>query len=77
MGKRLKNYLYIAPAILFLLLFTLYPIIRSVYLSFFETDSVFSFLDFVGLQHYREMLGSKLRRFDAQFGEGRQQVPQL
>lgn len=60
MGKRLKNYLYIAPAILFLLLFTLYPIIRSVYLSFFETDSVFSFLDFVGLQHYREMLGSKV-----------------
>lgn len=56
----LKNYLFIAPAIIFLILFTIYPILRSVYLSFFNTDSVFSFMDFVGLAHYREMFASSV-----------------
>lgn len=48
-------YLFVAPAILFLALFTLYPILRSGFLSFFDTDQVFSFLEFVGFKHYREM----------------------
>ncbi len=58
LARACKPYLYVAPAILFLVLFTLYPILRSVYLSFFNTDQVFSFMEFVGLAHYREMFAS-------------------
>lgn len=57
--KQLKNYLYLLPALLFLFLFTVYPIFKSVYLSFFETDSIFSFMDFVGLKNYRDMFEDK------------------
>lgn len=54
------GYLYIAPAIIFLLMFTIYPIFRSIYLSFYNTDTMFSFMDFVGLEHYREMFSNKV-----------------
>lgn len=57
-----KNYLYVLPALLFLILFTAYPIIRSVYLSFFDTDAVFSFMKFVGLKHYKEMFQNAVFR---------------
>lgn len=57
-GNQLKNYLYIMPALVFLVLFTIYPIIRSAWLSFFNTDAVLSFTEFVGLKHYRDMLAS-------------------
>lgn len=50
-----SGYLYILPAITFLSIFTVFPIIRSVYLSFFNTDSVFSFMEFVGFKHYIDM----------------------
>lgn len=53
--KAVGPYLFVGPAIVFLALFTLYPILRSGVLSFFNTDQVFSFLDFVGLRHYQEM----------------------
>ena len=56
----LKNYLDVIPALVFLILFTAYPIMRSVYLSFFDTDSVFSFMEYVGLKHYREMLHNEV-----------------
>lgn len=56
--RELNKYFYVIPAVAFLSAFTLWPILRSVYLSFFETDSVFSFMDFVGLQHYRTMMHS-------------------
>lgn len=56
--SQLKNYLYIIPALVFLFLFTVYPVVRSGYLSFFKTDPVFSFMDFVGLEHYKEMFQS-------------------
>lgn len=57
-AKTVRPYLYIAPAIVFLVLFTIWPIIRSVYLSFFNTDQVFSYMEFVGLEHYREMFAN-------------------
>lgn len=53
-------YLYIAPVVVFLAVFTIYPILRSVYLSFFRTDAVFSFMRFVGLDYYREIFSSAL-----------------
>ena len=60
--KQMKNYLYILPAFVFLVLFTIYPILRSAWLSFFDTDAVLSYTDFVGLKNYREMVESPVFR---------------
>ena len=57
--RDVKNYIYVLPALIFLLLFTVYPILKSAYLSFFETDSVYSFMNYVGLSNYREMFADK------------------
>lgn len=56
--KGLIKYAYILPALVFLGLFTLWPVVRSAALSLFETDAVLSFMDFVGFDHYREMFAS-------------------
>lgn len=56
--RELNKYLYIAPAVVFLAAFTLWPILRSVLLSFCDTDSVLSYREFVGLKHYKAMLTS-------------------
>ena len=58
--RQLKNYFYIMPAIIFLFLFTIFPVFRSGYLSFFKTDPIFSFMDFVGPEHYKKMFHSSL-----------------
>jgi ABC-type sugar transport system permease subunit len=58
--RHITYYFYVAPAIIFLILFTIWPILRSVYLSFFNTDSVFSFMDFVGVKHYLEMFHNEV-----------------
>ena len=53
-------YLYVAPVIIFLVIFTVFPIFRSVYLSFMNTDAVFSFMDFVGLENYRRIFANEV-----------------
>lgn len=58
--RHFSYYLYIMPAIVFLILFTIWPILRSMYLSFFNTNTVFSFMDFVGLKNYYEMFASEV-----------------
>ena len=58
--RELNKYMYVLPAIVFLAAFTLWPILRSVYLSFFNTDSVFSYMEFVGLEHYKTMFRSEV-----------------
>lgn len=51
----IKPYLYIAPAVIFLSIFTIYPVLRQIYLSFFNANAVFSVTEFAGLAHYRAM----------------------
>jgi ABC-type sugar transport system permease subunit len=53
--QAIRPYLYIAPAVIFLLLFTVYPILRQGYLSFFNTDARLSFTEYTGSRHYRDM----------------------
>lgn len=53
-----KGYICVAPAQIFLTLFTIYPVLRSVYLSFHETDAVLSFMKFTGLSQYTAMFTS-------------------
>lgn len=57
-ARTVSPYLYVLPAVAFLAVFTIWPILRSIYLSFFDTDSVFSFMEFVGFKHYKEMLSN-------------------
>jgi ABC-type sugar transport system permease subunit len=60
--QKICPYVYIAPAIIFLLLFTVYPILRQGYLSFFNTDAVLSFTEYTGLRHYRDMAADPVFR---------------
>lgn len=50
----LKPYLMVAPAIILLLIFTYYPMIDMVYLSFFDYNLI-SEKTFVGLENYRRL----------------------
>lgn len=51
-------YLYVAPALLPLLVFVYWPLLRTVELSFYDWNLVRPTRDFVGLGKYREVLGS-------------------
>ena len=50
----LKPYIMVCPAILFLAVFTFYPMINMIYLSFFDYNMI-SEKTFVGLENYRRL----------------------
>ena len=58
--KKLKTSLLawglILPGFIFLALFTIYPIVKSLYLSFFRIDLSVSNPEFVGLKNYADLL---------------------
>lgn len=56
-----KPYLFIAPAIIILAVFWVYPIFNMAYLSLFKWDLISPNMQFVGLQNFQDLLG------DAQF----------
>ena len=60
LGRTIKPYLFVTPAIGFLLVFTIYPIFKSIGLSFYDTDAIQSFMEFVGLKHYRDMFANNV-----------------
>ncbi|MEW8978028.1 MAG: sugar ABC transporter permease [Symbiobacterium sp.] len=57
-SERLEPYLYLAPSLALLAIFTFYPIVRSIYLSLFLTDPLGRPRVFLGLQHYANALSS-------------------
>lgn len=61
--KKPKNkvlpYVLLIPTFLFLILFTFYPFVRSIYLSFFVTDAMGNPGAFVGLQNYVRIFTSE------------------
>ena len=57
--ETLAFYLCISPWLVGLLFFTIYPMVRSFYLSFTSYD-LFNAPRFVGLQNYAELLGDEL-----------------
>lgn len=59
-GSALKPYLYVLPITLLLSVFTIFPILRTVFLSFTDTDAVISYLNFAGVRHYLEMVSSSV-----------------
>jgi putative chitobiose transport system permease protein len=57
--KTLTPYLFLLPALAFMAVFTLYPLLSVGYLSFTEYD-ILSPPKFVGLDNYRQLLGDKV-----------------
>jgi ABC-type sugar transport system permease subunit len=56
--EKVKPYLYILPAFFFLLLFTYYPIIRAIYISFFNWSTDYPVKVFNGIQNYIDVLNN-------------------
>ena len=52
--RLLNGYFFVAPAILFLLLVSIFPLLRTLQMSMTDVDA--GVLQFVGLQHYLELL---------------------
>lgn len=57
--KKLEPYLYILPMILIFGVFSVYPMLRSIYLSFMETNATATQMRFVGVEHYLAMAMDK------------------
>ncbi|GAA0134667.1 sugar ABC transporter permease [Paenibacillus sp. YSY-4.3] len=56
--EHMLAYLFLAPSIVPFGLFLLYPLVKSVYLSFFLTDPRGNIAAYVGLDNFRQLLGS-------------------
>ncbi|WP_230973926.1 carbohydrate ABC transporter permease [Cerasibacillus terrae] len=55
-------WLFLLPSLIFLILFTLYPIIKTVYLSFFQSDLSTDRPIYVGLTNFKMMLEDEVFR---------------
>jgi len=53
---RLTIFLFLLPAIILFVIFVVYPIIQSVYYSFFDWKGFGPATDFVGLQNFKDIL---------------------
>ncbi len=53
-------WMLVAPAMFFMLIFTVWPIIRSIYLSLTTFKLGMDSPEFIGLQNYAKLMGSKL-----------------
>ncbi len=58
LGPLVSASLYLAPAALILITFVYYPLLRSVYLSLYETDFLARPIFFTGIGQYQELLSS-------------------
>lgn len=56
---RIEPFLYLLPALFFIVLFTYYPFINTVIKSFFLTNSMGVVREYVGLENYIRLLKSK------------------
>lgn len=55
-GKKLFPYMMVSPAAFFLLVFTVYPILNLLYLSFFKYNLINPNKKFVGFKNYQQIL---------------------
>lgn len=59
--KSFKGYLYLLPALIIMFVFTIYPLIKAVYMSFCEDYSiVYGTFDRIGLGNYQELFTDKV-----------------
>lgn len=52
--------LFLAPALIFFLIFVIYPILQSVYYSFFDWKGLGPAVDFIGLNNYQQILSDRI-----------------
>jgi raffinose/stachyose/melibiose transport system permease protein len=57
---RLTIFLFLLPAIILFLIFVVYPIVQSIYYSFFNWKGFGPATDFVGLDNFKNILGDKV-----------------
>ena len=51
------GWLYVLPAVVLFGFFVAYPVINTIYLSFYDLDGISGYQTFIGVDNYREMLG--------------------
>lgn len=56
--RSVRPWLWLAPALVFLLIFLIYPVVNTVYISFFNATSE----RWVGLENYRYIFGNQIMR---------------
>lgn len=65
-SKFIKNnaiaWLFLLPSLIFLIMFTLYPIIKTVYLSFFQSNLSTDKPVYIGLENFKAMLEDEVFR---------------
>lgn len=52
--------LFLLPALIFFLIFVIYPIFRSLYFSMFDWNGLGPAIDFVGLQNFKDILADEV-----------------
>lgn len=58
--KNMKGYLYLMPALIIILLFTAYPLVRAFLMSFYEDYNMISGeYSRIGLGNYKDLFGDK------------------
>lgn len=53
--KTLKPYLFVAPALIVFIVFSIYPILNTIFLSFYEWDMISPIKEFVGIKNYQTL----------------------
>lgn len=53
--KTLKPYLFVAPALIVFIVFSMYPILNTIFLSFYEWDMISPTKEFVGIKNYQTL----------------------
>src|SRR6266516_955948 len=59
-GQTLSNYLFIAPYLVFFLVFSIEPTLYGFYMSLFHWQILATHQDFAGLDNYRKLIGDSL-----------------
>ena len=57
--KSIKPYLYILPMVIIFGVFSVYPMLRTIFLSFMDTNATATEMSFIGFQNYATMLADK------------------
>ena len=56
----LDAYFLVAPAVLFMIFFVLYPIVRTIWFSFFDYNLLGTQFNFIGIENYAELAGDEV-----------------
>ena len=55
-GKKVKGYFFLLPALILIVVFSYYPFIKTIYLSFFTINANNEVVAFAGLKNYMKVI---------------------